>query len=711
MRFKRYIRHVAIACLTMLPLMAAEYHGSVKSGGFPLPGVTVTAVQGDKKVFAASDQQGVFSFADLPDGTWELQVEKPGFTVVKQEITQGTGLPGPEIELKMLPLEQIQAVAAPAPAVVVGPASVVGQQTTTATPATPASPATAPTASTAKPAANAKPGTPAATAFQRTDLNATGSAPVTTDVAPPEVTSELSQRAADGNLINGSALNAGASAFGQNAAFGNNRRPGPKLYNYSLQLTDTNAVLNAAPFSLNGQNTPKAPFNNYSLTGSMQGPILINRFWARNSAPNVFITYTTIRNRNASVYTGLMPNAAEREGDFSEQTYQGKPVQIFDPLSGQPFAGNMIPASRMSLQALSLLQYYPAPNFNGSTTQNYQASLIGNQHTDNFQTRINKSFRRGNKTHTVNALFAMTPGHNDSTNQFNFLDLTRSLGMNTNISYFRTYTPRFSGTISVGFSRNSNQAIPYFSNRENISGMAGITGNDQQPLNWGPPALSFNSGISALSDATASITHNQSASVTYTATWVHNRHTVQFEAAEVAQQFNTISQQNPRGTFTFNGTSTSQIVNGAAVPGTGYDFAGFLLGIPDASQIAFGNADKYFRATQPHLAINDAIRATPGLSLNVGLRWEYTSPVTEKYDRLVNLDVAPGFTAIAPVLASDPTGPLTGQSYPASPGQTLQTRIRAAPGCRVASHAGLITGAGGGLCARLQHADLSAIRQ
>jgi hypothetical protein len=53
-------------------------------------------------------------------------------------------------------------------------------------------------------------------------------------------------------------------------------------------------------------------------------------------------------------------------------------------------------------------------------------------------------------------------------------------------------------------------------------------------------------------------------------------------------------------------------------------------------------------------------------TLNIGMRWEYNSPISELYGRLVNLDVAPGFTAVAPVLGLNPTGPLTLQSYPSS---------------------------------------------
>jgi hypothetical protein len=63
------------------------------------------------------------------------------------------------------------------------------------------------------------------------------------------------------------------------------------------------------------------------------------------------------------------------------------------------------------------------------------------------------------------------------------------------------------------------------------------------------------------------------------------------------QESNTISQGNPRGGFTFTGAATGQdTANGVAVPGTGSDFADFLLGTPDIAALAFGNADKYFRS-------------------------------------------------------------------------------------------------------------------
>ena len=99
---------------------------------------------------------------------------------------------------------------------------------------------------------------------------------------------------------------------------------------------------------------------------------------------------------------------------------------------------------------------------------------------------------------------------------------------------------------------------------------------------------------------------------------------------------------------------------------TGSDLADFLTGVPDASSIAFGNADKYFRQTVYDAYATDDWRVLPILTINAGVRWEYGAPMTELQDRLVNLDVSSGFTQMAPVLSSDPVGLVTGQTYPSS---------------------------------------------
>src|SRR5207302_535804 len=119
-------------------------------------------------------------------------------------------------------------------------------------------------------------------------------------------------------------------------------------------------------------------------------------------------------------------------------------------------------------------------------------------------------------------------------------------------------------------------------------------------LNWGPPMLSFSGGIATLSDGQASFIRNQTAGLGGSIFWGRRSHNIQAGGDARRQQFNTIAQQNARGAFGFTGAATQAISSGfnggAGVPGTGSDFADFLLGIPDTSAIAFGNADKYFRA-------------------------------------------------------------------------------------------------------------------
>ena len=111
----------AIACLACTALQASEHHGIVKFGGLGVPGATVTATQGDKSVVAVTDPQGVYTFADLPDGVWNLKVEMLCFSPTTKEVAIAPDAPSPEWELKLLPFDEIKA-SAPRQPYPVGPA-------------------------------------------------------------------------------------------------------------------------------------------------------------------------------------------------------------------------------------------------------------------------------------------------------------------------------------------------------------------------------------------------------------------------------------------------------------------------------------------------------------------------------------------------------------------------------------------------------------
>ncbi len=150
------------------------------------------------------------------------------------------------------------------------------------------------------------------------------------------------------------------------------------------------------------------------------------------------------------------------------------------------------------------------------------------------------------------------------------------------------------------------------------------------------------------------INHNETNAISATFFWNRSRHNFQFGGDFKRQQFNILGQQNGRGTFAFTGAAT------------GSDFGDFLKGVPDAATVAFGNADKYFRDSLYDAFFTDDWRISSAFTLNAGVRWEYGSPITELYGRLVNLDVVPDFAQEAPVVGSNPIGTLTGQRYPDS---------------------------------------------
>jgi hypothetical protein len=617
-------------------LVAAEHHGLVKFGGLPVPGATVTATQAEKRLTAITDQQGAYFFADLPDGVWTVRVEMLCFAPLEKEVAITAQAPAPEWDLKLLPLDQMGAVAPP-------PSPPTAAQALAA----PAQPAPAP-AKKAKASKTAAQPANTASGFQRADLNASADAAKLTSDTGPAAPNDASPAPSDGFLINGSVNNGASTPFAQSAAFGNNRFR-RSLYNGSVGLNFANSALNARPFSLTGQDTPRSPYTQVTGLLALGGPLNIPHVMPRG--PNVTLNYQWTRNSSASTYTGRVPSAAERAGDFSQSLDpQGKPVVATDPLTGAPFANDAVPSNRISSQARVLLGLYPTANFAGGARYNYQIPLAGANHSDSLQARGSKMIGKN----SFSGQFGMQSVRSDSTSFLGFLDDTSSLGYSASMNWMRRITMRSYSTLGFTYSRQATRMTPYFANRWNISGMAGIAGNNQEPANWGPPALNFASGISGLSDGQNSFTRNQTAGLAWTLMWMRGPHNLTLGADFRRQQNNPLAQQDPRGSFTFTGAAA------------GSDFAGFLLGVPDASAIAFGNADKYYRAASYDGYVADDWRWKANLTVNVGLRWEYNSPITERYGRLVNLDVAPGFSAIAPVVAANPTGPVTGRQYPDS---------------------------------------------
>jgi carboxypeptidase family protein len=604
---RRQLARALLICALASPFypqraVAAEYYGQVTFGGIPVPGVSVTATKGKATLTVTTDERGLYRFEDLGEGKWSLDISLQCFLPVHSEVTIDKDASPGKFELTLLPPDELKAMA-----------------------------------KTAQPYVVAEPKLQAATENKP-------AAPAAAPVEIPKAPSDANDQSSDGLLVNGSVNNAATSQYSLDRAFGNRRLNSRSLYNGGFAVQLDNSALDARQYSLSGFESPKPAYDRVTAGFTVGGPLRIPHVLPRG--PNFFVAYQFMRSNTAASDSALVPTEAEREGNLANAV--GQPATILDPATGQPFPGSVVPVSP---QANALLALYPLPNVAGNPLYNYQVPVLNTTHQDVVQLRMDKTLGRKDQLY---GNFNLQSNRADSVSLFDFVDITDTLGLNTNINWSHRFNQRLFLFAGYRFSRLRTLLRPEFEKRENISGAAGINGNDQDPAQWGPPALNFSSGTAALSDGESTFNRNRTDSFSLSAGIYHGRHNVTIGGDLRKQQYNDNFEQDPRGAFTFTGAVT------------GSDLADFLLGVPDASSIAFGNADKYLRQTASDAYVNDDWRALTNLTINAGVRWEYGEPMTELFDRLVNLDVAQGFVSVAPVLASDPVGPLTGQHYPNS---------------------------------------------
>jgi hypothetical protein len=443
------------------------------------------------------------------------------------------------------------------------------------------------------------------------------------------------------------------------AVFGNNTTNRRQQYRGSAFWSFSDSALDASPFALNGASIPNPHYTNSGYGASIGGPLPLPAKLASGSF--FFINYTGNRGANPYSSFGIVPTAAQRGGDFSSTFVPGTqtPVSLFDPTTKLPIPANILPASEISSIATGLLPFIPLPNQPGAT-QNYRLLSTTPQDTDALNTRLNKSVRTNRFDFSLN--YQRRSGY--TLQPFDFKDLTSGYGINSSIGYNRTISPHMVINFSSRLNLNRNETTPYFANGADIAGELGIQGLSQTPLNYGPPNLNF-TNFMGLSDSSPSLrrveTLVQSGGLRYT----RGKHAFYMGFDYTRNIWDLLLEQNARGTLFFGGSATASIgANGYATPGTGFDFADFLLGSVQQATLRSGGYDTYPRSNAADGYFQDEWSVRKNLTLNLGVRYDYAAPFTEKYGRMDNLDVAPGFAAVAPVVAGG-TGPYSGQ-FPAS---------------------------------------------
>ena len=380
---------------------------------------------------------------------------------------------------------------------------------------------------------------------------------------PPDDPPADAGAAADGFLINGSVNNGAASPFAQPAAFGNNRRRPGALYNGMIGGLFSNSVWDARPHSLTGAPVPQPDYYNVHLLSTFGGPVKVPRLQNRL---NVFVGFQRVADDNAITQPGLMPTALERSGNFSQSHDAiGNPIQIKDPVTGLPFAGNTIPRERISPQAASLLGYYPQPTRESDGRYNYEVPILSLLRQESLQSRLTQNVNQRNQIFG-NVSYQRTT--TDANTLFGFEDQNRASAIDTQVNW------------TIG-SRNSSRCVFVISSRgrrpkRDRTSHTGRTSRAKpastattRNRSTGARRVSVSQAASrdwrtACRDSRATKANGAAA----TRFISRGRHNFTIGGDVRRHHVDILSQQDPRGGFTFTGAAT------------GSDFADFLLGIP-----------------------------------------------------------------------------------------------------------------------------------
>lgn len=426
-------------------------------------------------------------------------------------------------------------------------------------------------------------------------------------------------------------------------------------------FTLNNSAVNAKPFSLNGLDMPQAAYAQSRFSLMVGGPAVIPHV-LKDPSTQFFLTYFGTRGKTPRLFAETVPTAAERVGDFSGAVQslgasnRTAAVTLVNPFDKQPFQGNRIPPNLLNAQALALLKFYPLPNYSG-LANNYQFETAQASNTDSLGVRLQRNVTTKDRL-ALNVQFQDRNGR--QAEPFGYSDATSGYGLNTQLQWTRNLAATAINTFSVRFNRNRNEVSPYFSALPNVASELGIAGASSNPIDNGPPTLNF-TNFAALSDAVYSLSRNQTQGATETVSLVRGKHAASGGFSFARADLATITDPNGRGTFNFTGQATSAYgSNGQPVAGSGYDLADFLLGLPQSASIRYGDAATYFAQNQCTAYAQDEWRARPDLTITAGVRYEFFAPWSEKYRRMANLDIAPGFANVA-VVTPNTAGAYTGR--------------------------------------------------
>lgn len=399
-----------------------------------------------------------------------------------------------------------------------------------------------------------------------------------------------------------------------------------------------------------GRPIPDFQFNRWG--GSLSGPVVLPKIYDGHNKTFFLVGYEGIhdsRPRHDDT-TNTVPTAAMHNGDFSALLASGSAYTIYDPATRvrlangryqqTPFAGNIIPSARFSPVGVGILSYYPTtPKTPGDAVgrNNYQdASTAEKAKYWNGTFRIDQNLGDRQRFFVRASAYRRDSTYNDyfqnafTGSQFLFdskaavfdhvATLTPTLMLNSRYSYNR-FIRGSDGSVdgmgfdvtSLGFSQQYAGQIPEEIARfprVNLTGYIsnGFTG-ENRPVN----------------------NHTVSSTLTKMLGKQSIKTGFEFRIYQEADRFFSNAQT---GQYTFDSTWTrGPLDNSATSPSSiGQSVAALLLGLPGTGSIA-RSADYIEQSESWGFFVQDDYKIHPKLTLNLGLRYEFETPLHERYNR------------------------------------------------------------------------------
>lgn len=341
------------------------------------------------------------------------------------------------------------------------------------------------------------------------------------------------------------------------------------------------------------------------------------------------------RIRDAATRTASVPGPDHAHGDFSSL-----PGPVIDPFARAPFPGNIVPLSRQSPAGRGIAAHWPEPN-RGNEVQNYVSTPVGDGLVNQAMGRLDKGLGRGGRAfvrYNLSHSRSFDPFTDSDVPGFGAFTLDRAHHLAASLSH--AASPLTLLEARAGFNRLRREVLHQNAGRD-IASELGIPGLSRDPRFVGFPGINV-AGFASLSDDTAlpiartSDTFHASAS----ATRAGARHRIKWGGEHRSTRIDGTQGLFGRGQFNFLGAISQNPVSD------------LLLGFPTYSIQTTIDNDFRQRARFWNGYAQDDWNPARGLTVSLGLRYEYNSPAFDADDRFSLFDleaarlVEPGSTAL-----------------------------------------------------------------